>query len=192
MTSLCVLEAEGVACLPARGPGLLVANHRSPLDVLWLRLSCPRPLHVVTASWLRVFGLGLWGPALGLHPLPWGADRQDLVALVRPLWAKGELVLVFPEGMAGVLYPAPPGMVGRCRGGAGALVREARRLGLGLVVVAAYVQAERLWCGLALPPVRITYRRIGAVAYGTGYQADRQVTDHMRRAILACARIAVA
>jgi len=187
-----VLEAEGMACLPARGPGLLVANHRSPLDVLWFRLSCPRPLHVVTAAWLRVFGLGLWGPPLGLHPLPWGAGRQDLVALVRPLWAQGALVLVFPEGMAGVLHPAPPGGVGRCRGGAGALVREARRLGLGLAVVAAYVQAGSLWCGLALPPVRITYRRVGAVAYGTDHVADRQVMDQMRRDILACARMAAA
>jgi hypothetical protein len=189
---LYVLEVEGVACLPSRGPGLLGANHRSPLDVLWLRLSCPRPLHVVTASWLQVFGLGLWGPALGLRLLPWGADRHDLVALVRPLWASGALVLVFPEGMACVLYPAPPGVLGRCRGGAGALVREARRLGLGLVVVAAYVQADRLWCGLALPPVRITYRRVGAVANGTDHVADRQVTDQMRRAILACARLAAA
>ncbi|MEB3238016.1 MAG: 1-acyl-sn-glycerol-3-phosphate acyltransferase [Candidatus Sericytochromatia bacterium] len=182
----------GVECLPARGPGLLVANHRSPLDLLWLRHACPRPLHVVTASWLRIFGIACWGPAIGLHPLPWGASRRDLVELVLPLWAQGALVLVFPEGMQGVLQPAPPGSIGRCRGGAGALVREARRLGLAVPVVVAYVQAGRLWCGLALPPVQVAFRRSDATTEVRGQTGDDRMTEHLRKGILGCAAAAMA
>ncbi|MEB3298584.1 MAG: 1-acyl-sn-glycerol-3-phosphate acyltransferase [Candidatus Sericytochromatia bacterium] len=180
------LWVEGNEALPLRGAVLLVANHRSPLDVLWLSLASPRPVHVVTAAWLRLFGLGLWGPGIGLHPLPWHARRSDLVHLVRPMWDRGEVVLVFPEGMSGVMWPAPKGGMGLCRLGAGALVREARRSSHGLTVVVAYVQAQWLSCGLALPPVRIGFKRLGPLPVARDREDDDHVVTVLKQQILSC------
>ena len=93
------VRASGVEQIPARGGGLLVANHLSYVDVVVLQLACPRPIRFVGhAGFLRGHAFFAWVFRLtGTIP----ASASDALAATRRTvraLAAGELVCVFPEG----------------------------------------------------------------------------------------------
>ena len=93
------VRASGVEQIPARGGGLLVANHLSYVDVVMLQLACPRPIRFVGhAGFLRGHAFFAWVFRLtGTIP----ASASDALAATRRTvraLAAGELVCVFPEG----------------------------------------------------------------------------------------------
>src|SRR5215210_2044987 len=78
--------------IPASGPVILAANHRSFFDPV--------------VSWL----LG----ALGAFPIDRGASDQEAMATARAILERGEVVLMFPEGTR-----VRPGSLGTARRGVG-------------------------------------------------------------------------
>ncbi|MEU3403564.1 lysophospholipid acyltransferase family protein [Streptomyces sp. NPDC006670] len=98
------LDVLGLENIPADGPAVLVANHSGAwgLDAFVLQKtlvrSLRRPLHVLAAPF--VFRL----PVLGRYAARKGAVPVDQRLAMQRL-GEGELVAVFPEGLAGLEKP---------------------------------------------------------------------------------------
>lgn len=106
------IAVEGAEHVPAAGPALLVANHRSLLDPFLIGLGLERHVHFVADSWLgRVVG-----PVLarsGVLFLP-GQRHRTAALLARggAALARGQVVGIFPEGMDNFLRVTPARSVG--------------------------------------------------------------------------------
>lgn len=100
------VQFKGLERLPHEGPALIVGNTSGILPwpglvLLYALMSAktfPRRLNILCEmSWIndeRIYNLGL---ELGF--VPWSADNA------KRLFAEGELVAVFPEGMQGAIKP---------------------------------------------------------------------------------------
>jgi len=107
-------EAFGLSHLPAEGGIIVAANHGSFWDPPVLGIVIPRPLRYMTrASFFSVPLFGALIRSLGAFPVRKGiADLSGLRAAEAAL-ARGEVLLVFPEGgrmKDGRLHPALPGL----------------------------------------------------------------------------------
>jgi len=107
-------EVTGLAHVPERGGVIVAANHGSFWDPPVLGVVLPRPLRFMTRS--SFFTVPLFGAlirSLGAFPVRKGtADLSGLRAAEAAL-ARGEALLVFPEGgrmKDGRLHPALPGL----------------------------------------------------------------------------------
>lgn len=93
-------SVAGVEQVPASGPAIVVAPHRSWLDPACVGAACPRPVRflimdtVYQRSWSRWFYR-----RMGSIPVPRGAwaSAGALRSAMRSL-RRGELVGIFPEG----------------------------------------------------------------------------------------------
>jgi len=93
------LEVVGKENVPRTGPFILVANHQSILDPIFVQVVCPRPLHTLTKS--TQFGGAFMGwvlPRLNAIPLRrYRIDPQAVRVVLRRL-SQGEGVGIYPEG----------------------------------------------------------------------------------------------
>ena len=165
------VESRGREHLPARGPALLVANHAGllpfdgamlSLDV-WLGTDPPRlPRALFDAFVTRLGPLRRAFEALG----PVLAGRENLAALL----AAGELALVFPEGVDGIVKPVSQRY--RLRPFRTGFVRAALAAGAPIVpvaIVGSENQAPVLWdvkplarlLGLPVAPITPTFPWLG-------------------------------
>jgi 1-acyl-sn-glycerol-3-phosphate acyltransferase len=101
------VEVEGMENVPAEGGALLLANHAGaiPPDGAMIAKAVkeehprPRPVHLLTArAWTSV-------PALGMLQTKLGRVAPHPANLQRLLYDEAELVLAFPEGVAGSAKP---------------------------------------------------------------------------------------
>jgi glycerol-3-phosphate dehydrogenase (NAD(P)+) len=107
--------------IPASGPVILASNHRSFLDPFVIAVMARRPIYFVAKKELFLFHpvvARLLG-ALGAFPIDRGASDQEAMATARALLARGEVVLMFPEGTR-----VRPGSLGAPRRGVGRLALE--------------------------------------------------------------------
>jgi acyl-[acyl-carrier-protein]-phospholipid O-acyltransferase/long-chain-fatty-acid--[acyl-carrier-protein] ligase len=88
--------------IPAKGPALLVCNHVSYFDWLFLLAAQPRYVHfVIFAGWTRIFGLRhlfRWGGVIAIDA---GAGPRSIVQSLRKAadaLSRGEVVCIFAEG----------------------------------------------------------------------------------------------
>ena len=93
------LGREGREHIPAEGPVLLAANHRSFLDPFVLGMMTRRPLHYVAKKELFERRWQGWIlNALGAFPVDRGASDGDMLETARAILDRGDCVLIFPEG----------------------------------------------------------------------------------------------
>jgi 1-acyl-sn-glycerol-3-phosphate acyltransferase len=95
------------------GGGLLLSNHQSNLDPLFVGLTCDRRLNYVARSTLFGFGPLRW-LLRTLDAIPIDREGLGLAGLKETLkrLKRGEMVLLFPEGTRtrnGDLQPIKPG-----------------------------------------------------------------------------------
>lgn len=100
------VDCHGLERLPEEGPALIVGNTAGILPwpgimlayALMTRRHCPRRLNIMCElGWIEDERLHHLARELGF--VPWSADNA------RALFAKGELVAVFPEGVQGAVKP---------------------------------------------------------------------------------------
>jgi 1-acyl-sn-glycerol-3-phosphate acyltransferase len=157
------LSRIGREHIPAAGPVILAANHRSFLDPFVIAVMARRPIYFVAKK--ELFGFHplvswLLG-ALGAFPIDRGAADQDAMATARAILERGDVVLMFPEGTR-----IRPGSLGSPKRGVGRLALETGAP----VVPVAVIGTEAVRRGWRIRPhkVRIragrplTFPRVGA------------------------------
>jgi len=112
---LAPVRVEGQENLPASGPFVLVANHQSVLDPIFIQSNCPRPVHTLTKStqFSRFPFRWLLPRILALPVRRYRVDPQVVRMMLRRL-AQGEVVGIYPEGERtwdGTLQPLRRGTV---------------------------------------------------------------------------------
>lgn len=106
-------DVSGASFVPERGAALLVSNHRSLLDPWLIALSLERHVHFVADSWLGHVALARFLEAAGVIFLPSQAHRsQAMIARGAEALEAGEVLGIFPEGLANFVRRTPPRSVG--------------------------------------------------------------------------------
>lgn len=177
-------RATGRHNMPATGGVMLVSNHLSYLDVLFLGIGVERPLNYVARSTLFVPILGPLIRSVGAFPIQRdGMGASGMKETLRRLRAGG-VVTLFPEGTR-----SADGEVAPLKAGIALLVARA-----GVPVVPAGVAGTfRSWPrGRPLPiprPVRVHY---GPPIHPSDLEGldSRAVTELIHDRIRACVEIA--
>jgi glycerol-3-phosphate dehydrogenase (NAD(P)+) len=106
--------------IPADGPVILAANHRSFLDPFVIACMSRRPLYYVAKKELFKHPVTAWLlNSLGAFPIDRGAADEDAMATAREILQRGDAVLIFPEGTR-----IRPGTLGTPKRGVGRLALE--------------------------------------------------------------------
>jgi glycerol-3-phosphate dehydrogenase (NAD(P)+) len=114
------LSRIGREHIPQDGPVIFAANHRSFLDPFVIATMVRRPIYYVAKKELFRNRVQAWFlNALGAFPVDRGHADQDMVDTARAILARGDCVLIFPEGTR--VRPGPPG---RAKRGVGRLALE--------------------------------------------------------------------
>lgn len=93
------IRVEGRENIPREGPFILLANHQSILDPIFIQSHCPRDLHSLTKS--TQFGMrffGWWLPRANAIPTRrFKVDPQVVRVILRRL-SEGKGIGIYPEG----------------------------------------------------------------------------------------------
>ena len=114
------MQRVGREHLPRSGPLLLASNHRSFLDPFVIGTLVRRPVYYMAKRELFEKRWQAWIlNALGAFPVDRGAGDRDAMETARAILARGDCVVVFPEGTR-----VRPGPLGDPRRGVGRLALE--------------------------------------------------------------------
>jgi 1-acyl-sn-glycerol-3-phosphate acyltransferase len=114
------LSRIGREHIPQEGPVLFAANHRSFLDPFVIGTIVRRPVYYVAKRELFQHRLQAWLlNALGAFPVDRGHGDRDTIETAKAILARGDCVVIFPEGTR--VRPGPPGPAKR---GVGRLALE--------------------------------------------------------------------
>jgi len=114
------LSRLGREHVPESGPVIFASNHRSFLDPFVIATIARRPMYYVAKEELFKRPLTAWFlNALGAFPVRRGQGDGDMLETAKAILARGDSVLIFPEGTR-----IRPGSLGRPRRGVGRLALE--------------------------------------------------------------------
>jgi glycerol-3-phosphate dehydrogenase (NAD(P)+) len=132
------------------GPVIFAANHRSFLDPFVMATLARRPLYYVAKKELFRPGLQGWIlNALGAFPIDRGRADTSAIETAQKILARGDSVLIFPEGTR-----VRPGPLGAPKRGVGRLALES---GCPVVPVAA-IGTEAIRRGWRIRPHKVRIR----------------------------------
>jgi glycerol-3-phosphate dehydrogenase (NAD(P)+) len=136
--------------IPAKGPVIIASNHRSFLDPFVIACMVRRPMYYVAKQ--EIFA---WRPlawlltALGAFPVDRGSGDTETIATAKAILARGDVVLIFPEGTR-----IRPGTLGRPHRGVGRLALETGAP----VVPVAVIGTEAIRRGWRFRPHKVRLR----------------------------------
>src|SRR5438270_4111290 len=144
------LSRVGREHIPGDGPVIFAANHRSFLDPFVIGTLVRRPLYYVAKKELFVRRWQGWVlNALGAFPVDRGAGDEEAFDTAREVLARGDCVLIFPEGTR-----VRPGSLGQPRRGVGRLALDSGAP----VVPVAVMGTEAVRRGWRIRPHRVRIR----------------------------------
>jgi glycerol-3-phosphate dehydrogenase (NAD(P)+) len=137
--------------IPKQGAAIIAANHRSFFDPFVIGTMTRRPMYYVAKRELfEIHPLLSWIlSALGAFPVDRGRADRDTIETARALLARGEIVLIFPEGTR-----TRPGPLGSPRRGVGRLALETGAP----VIPVAVIGTEAIRRGWRLRPHKVRVR----------------------------------
>jgi glycerol-3-phosphate dehydrogenase (NAD(P)+) len=136
--------------IPAQGPVIIAANHRSFLDPFVIGTMARRPLYYVAKQELFRHRLQAWIlNSLGAFPVRRGAGDEDMIGTAKAILARGDIVLIFPEGTR-----TRPGSLGKPKRGVGRLALETGAP----VVPVAVIGTEDVRRGWRIRPRKVRIR----------------------------------
>lgn len=137
--------------IPASGPVIIASNHRSFLDPFVIACMTRRRMYYVAKQEIFHYhpALSWLLSALGAFPVHRGAGDMQMVQTAKAILARGDIVLMFPEGTR-----TRPGPLGRARRGIGRLALET---GAPVVPVAVH-GTEAVRRGWRIRPHRVRIR----------------------------------
>jgi glycerol-3-phosphate dehydrogenase (NAD(P)+) len=144
------LRRVGLEHVPRHGPVIFAANHRSFLDPFVIGTLMRRPVYYVAKKELFLHPVSGWLLSrLGAFPIDRGAGDQQAMETARQILARGDCVVIFPEGTR-----TRPGPLGHAHRGVG---RLALQTGAPVVPVAV-LGTEAVRRGLWIRPHRVSVR----------------------------------
>ena len=137
--------------IPPQGPVIIASNHRSFLDPFVIACMARRPMYYVAKKELflvnRVLAWVL--AALGAFPVDRGGGDADFIDTAKAILARGDIVLIFPEGTR-----TRPGSLGKPKRGVGRLALETGAP----VVPVAVIGTEAVRRGWRIRPHKVRIR----------------------------------
>lgn len=144
------MQRIGREHIPAEGPVIVAANHRSFLDPFVIATMARRPMYYVAKKELFRRPIAAWIlNALGAFPVDRGTGDTEMIKTAKAILARGDIVLMFPEGTR-----IRPGSLGKARRGVGRLALET---GAPVVPVAIH-GTEAIRRGWRIRPHRVRIR----------------------------------
>ncbi len=136
--------------IPAEGPVIIAANHRSFLDPFVIATMSRRPMYYVAKKEIFKPSLLAWFlGALGAFPVDRGAGDRETIETAKAILARGDVVLIFPEGTR-----TRPGSLGEPKRGVGRLALETGAP----VVPVAVIGTEAVRRGWRIRPHKVRIR----------------------------------
>jgi glycerol-3-phosphate dehydrogenase (NAD(P)+) len=144
------LSRIGREHIPAEGPVIVAANHRSFLDPFVIATMARRPMYYVAKRELFTRPWQAWIlNALGAFPVDRGTGDGEMFATAKAILGRGDIVLIFPEGTR-----IRPGALGKPKRGVGRLALEAAAP----VVPVAVIGTEAIRRGWRIRPHKVRIR----------------------------------
>jgi glycerol-3-phosphate dehydrogenase (NAD(P)+) len=144
------LSRIGREHIPAEGPVIVAANHRSFLDPFVIAVMARRPMYYVAKKEMFLRRWPAWVlNALGAFPVDRGAGDAQMIETAKAILARGDIVLIFPEGTR-----TRPGSLGKPKRGVGRLALETGAP----VVPVAVIGTEAIRRGWRIRPHKVRIR----------------------------------
>ncbi len=144
------LERIGREHIPPRGPVIFASNHRSFLDPFVIAVMARRPIYFLAKK--EIFDIPVAGrilSVLGAFPIDRGGSDRGAMGTAKTILARGDAVVIFPEGTR-----TRPGPLGRAKRGVGRLALETGAP----VVPIAVIGTEAVRKGWRLRPHKVRIR----------------------------------
>jgi glycerol-3-phosphate dehydrogenase (NAD(P)+) len=144
------ISRTGREHIPRSGPVILASNHRSFLDPFVIGCCLRRPVYFVAKQELfenRLIGWLL--NCLGAFPVRRGQSDEEAIATSRAILARGDVLVIFPEGTR-----IRTGSLGTPKRGVGRMALESGAP----VIPVAVLGSERARRGWAIRPVKVRIR----------------------------------
>jgi glycerol-3-phosphate dehydrogenase (NAD(P)+) len=163
------LSRVGREHIPQDGPVIFAANHRSFLDPFVIGTMMRRPIYYVAKKELFAKRWQAWFlNSLGAFPVDRGNADGDTIETAKAILARGDCVLIFPEGTR--VRPGPPG---RAKRGVGRLVLET---GVPVVPI-ALIGTTNVRRGWRIYPRKIRIRAGQALTFPKVENASRDLAQ---------------
>src|SRR5215218_7976292 len=172
------LSRVGREHVPADGPVIIAANHRSFLDPFVIGTMMRRPIYYVAKKELFRNRLQGWIlNALGAFPVDRGNADRDMVETAKAILARGDCVLIFAEGTR--VRPGPPGPAKR---GVGRLALETGAP----VVPVAVIGTTEVRRGWRIRPRKVRIRAGRALTFPHVQAPSRELAQAVTDRIWPC------
>ncbi|MGH2911133.1 MAG: lysophospholipid acyltransferase family protein [Solirubrobacteraceae bacterium] len=172
------LERIGRGHVPACGPVLLAANHRSFLDPFVIGALTKRPVYYIAKRELFERRWQAWLlNSLGAFPVDRGAGDEHAMDTARAILERGDCVVIFPEGTR-----VRPGPLGHPHRGVGRLALQTGAR----VVPIAVMGTEDVRRGWRIRPRKVTLRCGRALGFPTAEHPSPSMALGVSERIWAC------